>query len=124
MARTRARRRRIVIRAAQAALPAGFHAVTGKPVPLRAVVSTRTPTVQGKQLTVEQRRVLTILRLKKQKHIALASSCGDIDRHRAIAEVQQDTSVGKALIEIEHLTMELVRKEAERRARARRKRAI
>ena len=124
VSRRRTKTRRVVIRAKQLALPAGFHERSGRPATLEDVVSTRIPTLDGSRLTGDQRNALALLRIRKQRRLRLTSSHGVIDKKRAMEEVRQGTALGQALVEIEHIAIDLLREEAERRRAARRKKRV
>jgi hypothetical protein len=114
-------RPRVVVRAKQWRMPAGFLRGTDKPATLRQVVSPDTPTVDGENLTDEQRAKLTMLRIAKQRKYRMMSiRHGVIDKKRAIEEIRQQTALGRALVEIEQIAIGLIRQEvARRRTRAR-----
>src|SRR5262245_17385279 len=113
----KSRKHRVVVRAKQWRMPAGYLRSSGKPATLRQVVS-KTPTVDGDQLTAEQRAAITIMRIGKQRKFRIMSiRNGLVDKKRAIEEVRQNTALGRALVEIEQITIRLLRQEAERRAR-------
>lgn len=91
-------------------LPAGYHRDRKGFATLRHVVDPDTPTVDGAELTDEQRTELTLERLKRQKRFrvgVLGTSL--IDKKRALEEVQHLTAIGRALIDVEHRAIRLLR---------------
>jgi hypothetical protein len=112
----------VVLKAKQLALPAGFHETTGKHATMAQVVSPRTPTVDGVDLTMAQKVSLTVARISRQKRFRLVTRQGAIGKARAIEEVRALTPLGLAIIDLEETAMQFVREEVERR-RARRRRA-
>ncbi len=95
-------------------LPAGFHP-DGRPATFTHVVDPRRTTVDGDDLTDDQRRALTLLRLGRQKSVRLGSLAdGVIDQARALDEVRRRTPLGEALVDIEHRAIRLMREYAER----------
>jgi hypothetical protein len=62
------------------------------------------------------------MRIRRQKRFRMmAIADGVIDKRRAIEEIEQRTAIGQALVEIEHIAIEMMKAEARRR-RARRTR--
>jgi hypothetical protein len=116
-----ARRPRVVIRRKHYVLPAGLHAVTGKLASLRAVLSRRTPTRDFEMLPEPEQARVTAARIAAQKAFSIGvPGVGVIDKQRALREVQEGTAIGKALINVEMLTLRTLKEEAAARLRARR----
>jgi hypothetical protein len=97
-------------------MPAGFHP-DGRPASFSHVVDPSKPTVDGDQLTDDERCRLTLLRLWRQKALKLGSlGDGVVDRDRAMREVEARTPLGLALVDIEQRAIRLMREYAEARA--------
>ena len=111
----RAAARVAALPAAQRYLPAGYHEKGGHVATMAQVTDPKTPTVDGPRLTPEQAKQLTLARIALQRDVRFGTLDGGIvDKGRALREVQEETPLGKALIEIERRTMEMVREYAKR----------
>ncbi|PYR94994.1 MAG: hypothetical protein DMF84_03090 [Acidobacteria bacterium] len=98
------------IPAEQWRLPAGYHRDRKGFATLRHVVDPDTPTVDGSDLSDEQRTELTSERIKRQKRFNLGVlGTGVIDKKRALEEVQKRTAIGRALIDVEQRAIRLLR---------------
>src|SRR5512146_2925665 len=83
-------------------LPASYDAEGKRLVPLRDVLSPSVPTMSLTKLSPEQRAAVVVARIKAQPKFEIAMiGAGKIDKERAIAEVQNQTRVGRVLMEIE-----------------------
>jgi hypothetical protein len=108
------RRKRPRIPSRQLRLPAGFHP-DGRPAPLRHVLDPARPTIDGEQLTDDQRRQLTALRISRQKGFRIGVlGDGVVTKRRALQEVKAATPIGLALVDIEQRAIRLMREWAER----------
>jgi hypothetical protein len=106
----------------QAVLPAGFHRGGARFATLTEVVSPAVSTRQGEELTEDEKIRLTLKRVAAQDRIALASlGVGAIGKGRALAEIRAQTRLGRALVDIEVKTVDVLRQELEKRARRRKK---
>ena len=86
---------------AQWDMPAGFR-TDGQIATLKEVVDTKVTTLSLSEVTPQQRADLVVKRIEKQPDFKVAMvGAGIVDKDRAIAEVKTQSSVGKALIEIE-----------------------
>jgi len=111
----RAQARVAALPEAQRYLPAGYHKKGGHVATMAQVTDPRTPTVDGPKLTPEQEKQLTLARIALQKDVKFGTLDGGIvDKGRALREVQEETPLGKTLIEIERRTIEMVREYAKR----------
>lgn len=111
----RAEARMAALPEAQRYLPAGYHKKGGHVATMAQVTDPRTPTVDGPKLTPAQEKQLTLARIALQKDVQFGTLDGGIvDKGRALKEVQEETPLGKALIEIERRTIAMVREYAER----------
>jgi hypothetical protein len=109
------KRRLAALPEAQRYLPAGYHQEGGHVATMAQVADPKTPTVDGQRLSPEQQKLLTLARIALQKDVKFGTLDGGIvDKERALKEVQAETALGKALVEIERRTMEMVREYAER----------
>lgn len=97
------------IPAKQWKLAAGFH-VDGRLASLRDVMNPAVATVDGPALSSEQRVTLTVHRLQSQAKFRLGVlGVGIVDKDRAITEVRDGTSLGLALVAVEHRAIDLMR---------------
>lgn len=120
----RTHRPAVVVRSRQLHLPAGFLADGTRAATLKEVISPKVATIDGPQLTDDQRAALTAQRIAAQPRFRVATlSRGIVEKEQAIQEVLERTALGTALIDIEHRAIEMLRVEAERRRRARARKA-
>ena len=83
-------------------LPASYYAGGKSLATLREVVDPDVPTMSFSELSARQRVDLVAKRIAQQPKFQIAMlGAGLLDQKRAIAEVQGQTSIGRALMEIE-----------------------
>lgn len=90
-------------------LPAGFTAGSGRAAALKKVVDPHCRTVDGPSLDEAQRCELTLKRIARQRTFEFRTLDGQtLSKRRALAEVRQQTPLGRTLIDIEHRTISLL----------------
>lgn len=90
------------IQARQWKLPASYCAGGEGMASLREVADPNVPTLAFSELTQQQRAELVAKRIEVQPKFQIVMlGAGLVDQQRAIAEVKAQTSVGRALMEIE-----------------------
>ena len=93
-------------------LPAGLHR-DGRVATLREVLDPKVPTIDGDRLTDQQRTAIASERMQQQEHFRIGVlGIGVVDKERALAEMTAGSRLGRALIEIEHRTISLMREHA------------
>jgi hypothetical protein len=98
-------------------LPAGVLR-DGRLASLRQVLDPKTPTLDGRHLTDQQRVEIALARMRKQEHFAVGVlGVGVVDKEQALAQMAARTRLGLALIEIEHRAIRLIRERAKAEAR-------
>lgn len=86
----------------QWALPASYCADGKGWATLRDVADPEIPTMSFSELSSEQRAALVARRIEQQPKFQIAMlGAGLVDQKRAIAEVKNQTAIGRALMEIE-----------------------
>jgi|RhiMetdeSRZDD1v2_1073273.scaffolds.fasta_scaffold17810_4 hypothetical protein len=86
---------------------------------LRDVLSPRVPTIDGDDLTDENRAALTIMRIEAQHDLRVAARGGVLDKARAIEEVRRDTPLGRVLVKVEHQAIGFLKEIAAQQRRRR-----
>ena len=105
----------------QLTLPAGYLADGGDVATLRDVLSPRVATIDGGNLSNDDRARLTLLRIDAQRDIELVGPGFVLDKARALEEVRQRTPLGEILVAIENRTIEFLRQTAAVQRRRRQK---
>lgn len=105
----------------QLALPAGYRA-DGSVATLRDVLAPAIPTIDGADLTDDDRAELTLMRIHAQPDLRLVGPGYVIDKNRAIEEVRRGTPLGSILVNVEHRAIDFLRQTAEKQRRRRKQR--
>jgi hypothetical protein len=104
------RARNIQISASELDSPAGYSALEVRRATLREVIDPKTPTKNSAELSAREFKDLAIARLSllPEDFQMAVMGYGLINRHRAIAEVQAGTPLGRHIAMLQHESVALL----------------
>jgi hypothetical protein len=107
------KKKKMVIPKEQWDLPVAFSPDGGKLVSLKEVTRESEPSLSLAQLSGDQRAQLVKARIEAQPKYEIAMlGAGLIDKKRAVNEVENQTKIGRSLVEIEQILINNLLEEA------------